>query len=51
MDGNPSIYLAPVDEVNALRRIAAQPKMVSICATTEVDLYGQCASATVAGRW
>jgi acyl-CoA hydrolase len=51
MDGNPSIYLAPVDEVNAPRRIAAQPKMVSICATTEVDLYGQCASATVAGRW
>jgi acyl-CoA hydrolase len=51
MDGNPSVYLAPVDEVNAPRRIAAQPKMTSICATTEVDLYGQAASATVGGRW
>jgi acyl-CoA hydrolase len=40
-----------VDEVNEPARIASQPRMVSICATTEVDLYGQCASATVSGRW
>jgi acyl-CoA hydrolase len=51
MDGNPAIQILPVDDVNAPRHIAAQPLMVSICATTEVDLYGQCASATVAGRW
>ncbi len=51
MDGNQSVYLAPVDEVNAPARIGAQPKMTSICATTEVDLYGQAASATVGGRW
>jgi acyl-CoA hydrolase len=51
MDGNPAIQILPVDEVNAPRHIAAQPLMVSICATTEVDLYGQCASATVGGRW
>ncbi len=51
MDGNPAIQILPVDEVNAPRHIAAQPRMVSICATTEVDLYGQCASATVGGRW
>jgi acyl-CoA hydrolase len=47
----PAVVLEPVDEVNAPRRIAAQPLMVSICATTEVDLYGQCASATVGGCW
>jgi acyl-CoA hydrolase len=51
MDGNPEVAIRPVDEVNRPRIIAAQPKMVSICATTEVDLYGQCASATVGGRW
>jgi acyl-CoA hydrolase len=51
MDGNPRVAIRPVDEVNRPAIIAAQPRMVSICATTEVDLYGQCASATVAGRW
>jgi acyl-CoA hydrolase len=51
MHDNPRVAIRPVDEVNRPRIIAAQPKMVSICATTEVDLYGQCASATVGGRW
>jgi acyl-CoA hydrolase len=51
MDGNPAVRILPVDEVNAPRHIAAQPLMVAICATTEVDLYGQCASATIGGRW
>jgi acyl-CoA hydrolase len=45
------VRIKPVDEVNAPRVIAAQARMVSVCATTEVDLYGQCASGTVAGRW
>lgn len=51
MDGNPAVSIRPVDEVNRPRVVAAQPRMASICATTEVDLYGQCASATVGGRW
>jgi acyl-CoA hydrolase len=25
--------------------------MTAVCATTEVDLYGQCVSGTVGGRW
>lgn len=51
MDANPAVSIRPVDEVNRPRIISAQPRMASICATTEVDLYGQCASATVGGRW
>ena len=51
MDGNEAVRIKPVDEVNAPRVIASQPRMASICATTEVDLYGQCASATIGGRW
>ncbi len=51
IDRNPQVAMLPVDEVNDPRIIAEQPRMQSICATTEVDLYGQCASATVGGRW
>ncbi len=51
MDGNPSVRMGPVDEVNDPARIAAEPKMACVCGTTEVDLYGQCVSATVGGRW
>ena len=51
MDKNPTIAILPVDEVNDPRIVAAQSRMQSICATTEVDLYGQCASATVGGAW
>lgn len=51
MDGNPLVRIAPVDEINAPAIVASQPRMTSICATTEVDLYGQCASETVAGRY
>ena len=51
MDNNGAIEMLPVDEVNDPRVIGAQPRFVSINATTEVDLYGQCASETVAGRY
>jgi acyl-CoA hydrolase len=48
---NPAIELLPVDDVNDPRVIAREERFVSINATTEVDLIGQCASETVAGRY
>jgi acyl-CoA hydrolase len=51
MHDNRAVELLPVDEVNDPRIVAAEPRMVSINATTEVDLYGQCASETIAGRY
>jgi acyl-CoA hydrolase len=43
--------MLPVDYVNDPRTVAREPHFVSINATTEVDLYGQCASETIAGRY
>ena len=51
LDDNGSVELLPVDLVNDPRRIAMEADFISINATTEVDLYGQCASETVAGRY
>lgn len=51
LDGNPAVELLGVDFVNDPRVIAQEPRMVSINATTEVDLLGQCASETVRGRY
>jgi acyl-CoA hydrolase len=48
---NPAVELLPVDHVNDPRVIAQERRFVSINATTEVDLLGQCASETVAGRY
>jgi len=48
---NPGIEFLPVDWVNDPRIIAQNSRMVSINATTEVDLIGQCASETIAGRY
>jgi acyl-CoA hydrolase len=48
---NPAVELLPVDVVNDPRVIAEEDCFVSINATTEVDLVGQCASETVAGRY
>ena len=48
---NGAVELLPVDLVNDPRRIAKQDDFISINATTEVDLYGQCASETIAGRY
>jgi len=51
LDDNGAVELLPVDHVNDPRRIARQDDFISINATTEVDLYGQCASETIAGRY
>ena len=51
LDGNPAVEFLPVDVVNDPRVIAEEDTFVSINATTEVDLVGQCASETVAGRY
>jgi acyl-CoA hydrolase len=48
---NAIVELLPVDYVNDPRVIATEPCFVSINATVEVDLIGQCASETVAGRY
>jgi acyl-CoA hydrolase len=48
---NSAVEFLPVDLVNDPRRIAQQDGFISINATTEVDLYGQCASETIAGRY
>ncbi|HET8757837.1 MAG TPA: acetyl-CoA hydrolase/transferase C-terminal domain-containing protein [Solirubrobacteraceae bacterium] len=48
---NGAVELLPVDLVNDPRRIAKERNFISINATTEVDLYGQCASETIAGRY
>lgn len=51
LDGERRVELHPVDWVNDPRVIAREPRMVSVNATTEVDLFGQCASETIAGRY
>jgi acyl-CoA hydrolase len=51
MHENTAVALLPVDFVNDPRVIAQEPRMVSINATTEVDLLGQCASETIGGRY
>ena len=48
---NPIVELLPVDWVNDSRIIGSDPLFVSINATTEVDLLGQCASETIEGRY
>ena len=48
---NAAVEMLPVDWVNDPRVIARERDFVSINATTEVDLYGQCASETIAGRY
>jgi acyl-CoA hydrolase len=48
---NGAVELLPVDLVNDPRRVATEDDFISINATTEVDLYGQCASETIAGRY
>jgi acyl-CoA hydrolase len=48
---NSAVEFLPVDHVNDPRIIAEEDCFVSINATTEVDLVGQCASETVGGRY
>ena len=51
LDDNPAVELLGVDFVNDPRVIARMTRFASVNATTEVDLLGQCASETVAGRY
>jgi acyl-CoA hydrolase len=51
LDQNPAVEMLPVDYVNDPRIIGQETRFVSINATTEVDLVGQCASETIAGRY
>jgi acyl-CoA hydrolase len=51
LDNNQAIAMLPVDEINHPMVVAREPNVVSINATTEVDLMGQCASETIAGRY
>jgi acyl-CoA hydrolase len=51
LDQNPAVEMLPVDYVNDPRIIGQEHMFISINATTEVDLVGQCASETVAGRY
>jgi acyl-CoA hydrolase len=51
MHENSALELLPVDYVNNPRTVAREHNLVSINATTEVDLFGQCASETMAGRY
>jgi len=48
---NPAVELWPTTYVNDPRRIATEPGFISINATVEVDLAGQCASETIGGRY
>jgi acyl-CoA hydrolase len=48
---NPVVEMLRVDWVNDPRVIGSEPNFVSINATTEVDLLGQCASETISGRY
>ncbi len=51
LDDNASVELWPVEQVNDPRVVAQEHGFVSVNATTEVDLLGQCASETVQGRY
>ncbi len=47
MNNNPSIEMLPVDYTNNPYIIGQNSKMVSINATVEVDLFGQCCSESI----
>ncbi|MFZ4518517.1 MAG: acetyl-CoA hydrolase/transferase family protein [Microthrixaceae bacterium] len=51
LDENPVVEFLGVEYVNDTRVIASHDRFVSINATTEVDLLGQCASETIHGRY
>ena len=45
------VLLQPVDEVNDPRLIGREPRFMSVNASLEVDLVGQCASETLGTRY
>ncbi len=50
-DRNDLVQFLAVDEVNDPRRIGTEPNFVSINATLQVDLFGQCASETLGPQY
>lgn len=50
-DRNDLVQFLSVDEVNDPRNIGAEPNFVSINATLEVDLFGQCASESIGSHY
>jgi acyl-CoA hydrolase len=50
-DRNDVVLFLAVDEVNDPRLIGREPDFVSVNATLEVDLFGQCASETLGTRY
>jgi acyl-CoA hydrolase len=50
LEDNPSVEFWPVDYVNNPRVIAREDNFVSVNATLEVDLLGQCASESIGSR-
>lgn len=50
-DRNDLVQFLSVDEVNDPRNIGAQPRLMSINATIEVDLFGQCASESIGSHY
>jgi acyl-CoA hydrolase len=51
LDDNTSVSMMPVEWVNDPRVVANEPHVVSINATSEVDLMGQAGSETIAGHY
>ncbi|WP_040229021.1 acetyl-CoA hydrolase/transferase family protein [Bhargavaea cecembensis] len=51
LHNNPGVEFLPVNIVNNPHNIAQEDNMVSINASTEIDLYGQAASETVGGKY
>jgi acyl-CoA hydrolase len=51
LDKNHVVDMLPVHLVNDPRMIAKEPDFAAINATAEVDLYGQCASETIGGKY
>ncbi len=48
---NDTVQFLPVDQVNDPRNIGREPNFISVNATLEVDLFGQCASETLGTRY
>lgn len=51
LNENSAVELLPVDWVNDPRVIGQEAMFVSVNSTTEVDLFGQCASETIGGQY
>ncbi|MFW2382433.1 MAG: acetyl-CoA hydrolase/transferase family protein [Acidimicrobiales bacterium] len=51
VDNNDLVQFLPVDEVNDPRKIGHEDNFVSINATLQVDLFGQCASETLGAKY